>query len=158
MTGLLVRIVGLLAIYLLVLTSLAPGDILVGTLLAVAIVAFTRPHTHRPASGWLRWTGALLAVLLSTGWDIVRGAVRTARFALGGAASPGFVEIPRGDRSRQAVAMWGVLTGEAPDEYPVDVDDTRNVLIVHVLDASDPAAIRARHARARERWQRRVIE
>jgi multisubunit Na+/H+ antiporter MnhE subunit len=67
------------------------------------------------------------------------------------------VEIPRGDRSRRAVALWGVLTGEAPDEYPVDVDTARDVLIVHVLDDRDPTAIRARHARAYERWQRDVV-
>jgi multicomponent Na+:H+ antiporter subunit E len=53
--------------------------------------------------------------------------------------------------------MWGVLTGEAPDEYPVDVDAARDVLIVHVLDDRDPAAIRARHARAYERWQRPLV-
>jgi multicomponent Na+:H+ antiporter subunit E len=67
------------------------------------------------------------------------------------------VEIPQGDRSPDGVALWGVLTGEAPDEIPVDVDDRRRVLIVHLIDASDPAAVRARHARTHERWQRRVV-
>ena len=32
-----------------------------------------------------------------------------------------------------------------------------DVLIVHLIDASDPAAVRARHARTHERWQRRVV-
>jgi hypothetical protein len=67
------------------------------------------------------------------------------------------VEIPRGDRSRHGVALWGVLTGEAPDEYPVAVDDERDVLIVHNVDASDPGSILARHAAARDGHQARVV-
>jgi multisubunit Na+/H+ antiporter MnhE subunit len=157
-TGLLLRIVALLIVYLLVLTSVHPGDVLLGSLLALAIVLASRPRRTRPAGGWLRWTTALIATLLSTGLEMVAGTVRVTRFVLGETAAPGFVEIPRGDRSRRAVALWGVLTGEAPDEYPVDVDETRGVLIVHVLDSSDPVAIRARHAATRERWQRSVVE
>jgi len=50
-----------------------------------------------------------------------------------------------------------VLTGEAPDEVPVDVDEERDVLIVHLVDASDPDAVRDRHRRAWERAQRKVV-
>ena len=157
MIGYLLRVVALLAVYLLVLTSVAPGDILVGSLVAVAIVAATRPRDRAPRAGWLRWLVALATTLLATAAEIAIGTVRTVRFCFGGDATPGFVEIPRGERSRRSVALWGVLTGEAPDEYPVDVDASRGVLIVHVLDARDPAAIRARHARAYERWQRDVV-
>jgi multisubunit Na+/H+ antiporter MnhE subunit len=96
-------------------------------------------------------------MVLATGADVVSGTWRTALFCLGVPAKPGFAEIPRGDRSPARVALWGVLTGEAPDEYPVDVDGERGVLIVHVLDSSDPDAVRARHARADERWQRKVV-
>ncbi len=156
--GFVARVVGLVAVYLLVLTSLAPGDILVGTLLATVIVGASRPHDPRPRVGWLGWLRALLATLLATGAEMAIGTVRTVRFALGGRARPGFVEIERGERSRRAVALWGVLTGEAPDEYPVDVDAARDVLIVHVLDARDPDGIRARHDRARQRWQRHVVD
>jgi multicomponent Na+:H+ antiporter subunit E len=157
MIGFLLRAAGLLVVYLLVLTSIAPGDVLVGSMLALAVVASTHPHDHRPAGAWLPWTIALAGTLGMTAAEVVIGTGRTVRFCLGWKAAPGFVEIPRGDRSRRATAMWGVLTGEAPDEYPVDVDEPRDVLIVHLLDASDPPAIRARHAHARERWQRHVV-
>jgi len=89
---------------------------------------------------------------------MITGTIRTVRFGLGGHATPGFVEIPRDGRSPGAIALWGLLTGEAPDEYPVDVDAGRDVLLVHVLDAQDPEVIRARHHAARERWQRAVVE
>ena len=100
---------------------------------------------------------ALVPVLAMTAAEMVRGSWRTARFCLRGGGQPGFVEIPRGDRSRHAVALWGVLTGEAPDEVPVDIDEERDVLIVHLVDASDPDAVRERHRRAYERAQRKVV-
>lgn len=157
MIGSLLRVMGLLAVYLLVLTSIAPGDILIGSVIAIAIVAATRPGGRGPRAGWRRWLVALAATLLTTASEVAIGTARTVRFCFGRNISPGFVEIPRGERSRRAVALWGVLTGEAPDEYPVDVDASRDVLIVHVLDARDPTAIRARHARAYERWHRDVV-
>jgi multisubunit Na+/H+ antiporter MnhE subunit len=85
----------------------------------------------------------------------VIGSWRVARFCLGWRAAPGFVEIPRGDRSPIEVALWGVLTGEAPDEVVVDVDEVRGVLIVHLVDAADPDAVRERHRRAHDRLRRR---
>ena len=48
----------------------------------------------------------------------------------------------RGHRTAPEVALWGVLTGESPDEVVVDVDAERDVLIVHTVDASDPAVFR----------------
>lgn len=84
-----------------------------------------------------------------------RGSWRVARFCLGAPAKPGLVRIPRGDRTADNIALWGILTGEAPDEVPVDVDD--ETLLVHVLDASDPGAVRERHRRAHERWQHKVV-
>jgi multisubunit Na+/H+ antiporter MnhE subunit len=158
MTAPLLRVGGLVAIYLLVLTSIAPGDLLVGGLLAaVLVVAAGTDGPRRGLAAWLQWAVALVRMIVVTAWEIVLGTVRVVRFCLFDAGRPGFVEIPRGDRSRHGVALWGVLTGEAPDEYPVAVDDRRHVLIVHNVDTSNPAAIRARHAAAREQHQREVV-
>jgi multisubunit Na+/H+ antiporter MnhE subunit len=156
--GVLLRVGGLTAISLLVLTSMDPGDILVGVLLATGLVLSTRPTgTRRGAAGWGRWFVALARMVVVTAWEIALGTGRVVRFCLTGAGSPGFVEIPRGDRSRRGVALWGVLTGEAPDEYPVAVDDERHVLVVHNIDARDPGSIVARHAVARDTFQRDVV-
>jgi multisubunit Na+/H+ antiporter MnhE subunit len=156
-TAIMLRITGLTGIYLLVLTSLAPGDILVGAILASLLVGRSGAGRSVPSGGWWSWSTHLAGTLASTGREIVVGTIRVARFCLGGGASPGFVEIPRDDRSESAVALWGLLTGEAPDEYPVTTDETRDVLLVHVLDASDPDGVRDRHARTRARWQRHVV-
>jgi multicomponent Na+:H+ antiporter subunit E len=157
-TGILLRATGLVAVYLLVLTSTAPGDVLIGTLLALPIATALRSHRSRRTDvsvlTRVRAAGGLLA---QTASEMVHGSWRVARYCIGDAGSPGFVEIPQADRSRLGVATWGVLTGEAPDEVVVDVDERRRVLIVHLVDASDPAAVRARHARTLERWQRKVV-
>ena len=158
MTGVLLRITGLTAIYLLVLTSLKPGDIVVGAALATVLVLGSRavPKGTPANAGWARWTLGVVGMLAVTARDMVIGSIRVARFCLGGSARPGFVEIPREGRSEEAVALWGLLTGEAPDEYPVSIDPRRDVLIVHVLDADDPDAVRERHRRMHDRWQRDV--
>ena len=154
----LLRVAGLVGIYLLVLTSLDPGDVLVGALIATGLVLAAGPAGSRHgAAGWGRWFAALVRMVVVTAWEIALGTVRVVRFCLTGAGSPGFVEIPRGDRSRRGIALWGVLTGEAPDEYPVAVDDERHVLVVHLTDARDPEAIVRRHAAAREAYQRDVV-
>jgi multisubunit Na+/H+ antiporter MnhE subunit len=157
MIGLLLRVAGLTAIYLLVLTSIAPGDVIVGALLASGFVLASRSATSRRRRSWLPWLYHLAGMLGLTARDMVVGTLRVVRFCLQSDTSAGFVELPRGRRSRRGVALWGVLTGEAPDEYPVHVDDTREVLIVHLTDASDPDAVRRRHETSHERWHRHVV-
>jgi multisubunit Na+/H+ antiporter MnhE subunit len=152
------RACGLAAVYLLVLTSLDPGDVAVGLAIGFAIALALRPRGRRRAAAPLPSRLLSTAVVaLSTSVEVVRGALRVARFCLGGAAAPGFVEIPRSGRSPASVALWGLLTGEAPDEVVVDADLERGVLVVHLVDASDPDAVRARHREAYERWQRKVV-
>jgi multisubunit Na+/H+ antiporter MnhE subunit len=146
---------GLLAIYLLVLTSLKPGDILIGAILALAVAFGLRPRRGSPRRPPAPL--ALLAAIGSTLVEMVRGSVRTARFCLGDSSRSGLVEIPRAGRSRHGVAFWGVLTGESPDEVVVDVDDDRDVLIVHLVDAGDPDEVRRRHRRTHKSHQRKAV-
>jgi multisubunit Na+/H+ antiporter MnhE subunit len=161
MTRLFVRGAALAAIYLLVLTSVEPGDVLIGGALGLAVSYWLRP---RGPGGRPRRAGAPVhlrlaaaaAMLADTAGEMVRGSWRVVRFCLGRAASPGIVEIPWEDRSRLNVALWGVLTGEAPDEVPVQVDEARGVLLVHLVDAGDPAAVRARHERSSVNQRRAV--
>lgn len=157
MIGTFVRAAGLLAIYLLVLTSVHPGDVLVGGTVALAIAIGLGSTARRGSSSPVRWLRAAAGTVFQTGGEVVVGTWRTARFCLRGRGNPGFVEIPRSGRSNHAVALWGVLTGEAPDEVPVHVDVKRGVLVVHLVDASDPDGVRARHRRAYEQWHRDVM-
>jgi multisubunit Na+/H+ antiporter MnhE subunit len=159
MSRVIAHALALMGVYLLVMTSAKPGDAAVGLVLGLVLAVALRPERagRRPAGPSLTGLLGFGRVLAMTAADMARGSWRTARFCLRGGARPGFVEIPRGGRSRQAVALWGVITGEAPDEVPVDIDDERDVLIVHLVDASDPDAVRERHRRAYERAQSKVV-
>ena len=159
MIRLLIQGLLLMAVYLLVLTSLKPGDALIGFGLGVGLAVALRPRLPGRQLATPRLAGviALGPVLFSTAVEMVVGSWRTVRFCLGIGGRPGFVEIPREGRTRHGVALWGVLTGEAPDEVPVDVDEERDVLIVHLVDASNPDAVRERHRRVYERAQRKVV-
>ena len=146
----------LAVVYLLVLTSAEPGDVLVGVLLGLAVALSLRPRgrpRHRIAP-FERLTAAVV-VALQTAAEMVRGSRRVVLFCLGRRPGPGFVEIPREGRSRHETALWGVLTGEAPDEVPVEAG--ADVLVVHLVDARDPDAVRARHAATHERRLRKVV-
>jgi multisubunit Na+/H+ antiporter MnhE subunit len=149
----------LMGVYLLVMTSAKPADAAAGFLLGLVLAIALRPRRagRRPAAPPLTALVAFGRVLAQTAIEMARGSWRTARFSLTGGGRPGFVEIPRAGRSPHGVALWGVLTGEAPDEVAVDIDEERDVLIVHLVDASDPDAVRERHRRAYERAQRKVV-
>lgn len=158
MTLVLARGAFLAAIYLLVLTSLDAADVALAAVLGIGTALALRPRTqsgrHMAAGGAAPL--AALRIAWRTAAEMARGTWRTVRFCLGDADRSGFVEIPRDGRSRHNVAFWAVLTGEAPDEVPIDVDEERDVLIVHLTDASDPDGVRARHAADRE-LQERVV-
>jgi multisubunit Na+/H+ antiporter MnhE subunit len=148
------RAAGLAAIYLLVLTSVDPFDVLEAALIGVTVAVALRTTSARE-SALTAGPLALAGAVFSTGREMIVGSWRVVRFCLRpGSAAPGFVEVPRGERSRGDLALWGLLTGEAPDEVPVDIDEERGVLLVHLVDASDPDAIRDRHRLAYERMRR----
>lgn len=153
--------VALTIVYLLVLTSMHPGDILVGAVLSAAIAAastLARP-TDRIGPPLTKRLAAAPAFALGTLADMVRGNWHVAMYVLGGRRleSPGIVTIPRGQRTSAGVAAWGYITAISPDEIVLEADDERGVLVVHLLDARDVPAIRARHAETYERRHRRVF-
>ena len=147
---------GLTAVYLLVLTSVAPGDVAVGALLGLAVARLLASSPRGSRNSPVARIRGVVLMVAETGWDMVLGSWRVVRFCLGAPTNPGFVEIPAAGRSPGGIVLWGVLTGEAPDEVPVDVDSARGVLIVHLVDVGDPDAVRARHERAHARWLRDV--
>ena len=161
MTRFLLSTLALTSVYLLVLTSVHPGDVLVGAVLSAAIAAVPRFARPAPGSGppLLRRLAAAPAFALGILAEMVRGNWHVALYVLGlrPLRSPGLVAIPRGERSASGVAVWGYVTAISPDEIVVEADDQRGILIVHLLDARDVPAIRERHRRTYERRQRPVF-
>ncbi len=153
----------LTGVYLLMLASANPWDAALGAIVAALLVAglrrgafIRRPRPLRELPRRVLHAFPLSAAIVG---EIVLGTWRVALVVLGARplAAPGIVAVPIGERTRAGVVVTALLATLAPGEFLVDVDWRRGVLLVHVLDASDPDAVRERHARFYERYQRAVF-
>lgn len=153
----------LAGVYLLALGSIHPLDVAFAVVLA-AVLSFglrgrlQRPQGSGPPSLAARLAAAplLLAALLA---EITRGTVDVALrvLHLRPVEQPGIVLVPIGDRSELGVAVTGLLAGLSPGSLMLDVDSERRAMLFHVIDASDPDAVRAHIDGFYHRYQRRVF-
>ncbi|MGH3757729.1 MAG: Na+/H+ antiporter subunit E [Actinophytocola sp.] len=161
MIGPLLRVITLTAVYLLVLTSLHPGDILTGLVLSTLVVAIaSRVSSPKPAplAPLGRRLAGVPALVGGTLVDLARGTWQTAVALLGrGLADGGLVEVPIPRTGQASAAAWGVRVGFVPDTVVVEVDEKRGRMLLHVLDARDPAAVVAAQHDSYQRRQRRVF-
>jgi multisubunit Na+/H+ antiporter MnhE subunit len=150
-------------VYLLALASVDPWDVGAAVLVGgVAVVPFRR---FLFGDGGLRTAGlgrralALVPLVLVVLRDITAGTWQVALVVLHlrPLRSPGIVAVPIGERSELGITVSGFLATLSPGDFLVDVDRERRVLLVHVLDASDPDAVRARFRHFYDRWQRPVF-
>lgn len=146
------------AVYLLVLGSTSPWDAALGLLAAVVLAGLLRGRLPGPAgpAGTLLAVPALAgAVLLDIArgtWDVALRVVHLRSFD-----SPGVVAVPFGDRSPRGVAVTGLFAGLSPGTLLLEVDQARRVMLFHVVDATDPDAVRAQIEDFYQRHQRRVF-
>ena len=147
----------LLALWLILNESLAPGQVLLGIALALAGVAVfsrlqppTRRVRNRPGAA-LQLLGLVLA-------DIVRSNLAVARIVLGlGAAqrSAGFLALPLELRHPGGLAVVACIITATPGTSWVRYDSAANVVTIHVLDLVDADDwIRL----FRQRYERRLLE
>ena len=155
------RVVALTAIYLLVLTSVHPEDILTGVVLAVVLVAAgrrIRPLGPPPVESAARRLVGVAALVGGTLVELVRSTWRTALWCLNPRRSPpGLVTVPIPPCPPTSAAAWGVRVGITPDTVVVEVDEERGRMLLHVIDARNPDAVRAGQLDSYRRHQRRVF-
>jgi multicomponent Na+:H+ antiporter subunit E len=159
----LLAVVALTVVYALALASADPLDLAAGAALACLVLAGLWPflsagNGSRPPS-LARRLAAFPRLALAVLADVVRGTWQVALVVTGlrPLRSPGIVRIPTGERSRGGVAATALMLTLAPGEFLVDIDWDDEAMLVHVLDASDPEAVRRRHATFYERYQRSVF-
>jgi multisubunit Na+/H+ antiporter MnhE subunit len=70
---------------------------------------------------------------------------------------PGLVTIPIPPCPPTSAAAWGIRVGITPDTVVVDLDEERGRMLLHVIDARDPDAVRAEQLDSYRRRQRRVF-
>lgn len=161
MFALVLRVVALTAVYLLALTSLHPGDILTGFALATLLVAvayWIRPTSLPRGVPLLRWLAGGPALIGGTLVDLVKGSWQTAVcLTRWGMPHGGLVEVPIPVTGPPSAAAWGVRVGFVPDTVVVEINEKEGRMLLHVLDARDPAAVVAEQLDSYERRQRRVF-
>lgn len=156
------QIAVLTLLYALALASFAPLDLATGALLSAGSLAAARQlHAHDrlsvgDAARRLAGVPVLAAAILR---EVVVGTWGVALTVIGvrSAERADVVAVPFDGRSPAGVATSAIAFTLAPGDVILDVDWDREVMLVHVLDASDPAAVRLRFRHFYERYQRRVV-
>jgi len=156
------QLVLLTLVYQLTLASLHPLDLALGALLsAVALAALRRFLASGVASagGLARRVVRFPTLAAAVAVEIVRGTWAVALAVLGVHPPTGsdIVCVPIGERTPNGVAVSALAATMSPGEVLVDIDWERQVMLIHVLDARDHDAVRARHGRFYERYQRGVF-
>lgn len=145
----------LLIIWLLLHDSIAPGVILSGAVLAVALPLLTRGFwPEAPQTMRLAPLPRLAAVVL---WDILMANLRVARLVLGPAhrRHPRFIELPLEVTSPLAITTLAGIITLTPGTVSANLSGDRRTLLVHALSDDDPEAT---IADIRQRYERPLLE
>lgn len=163
MTRYAAAVVGLTLVYALALASFHPLDLLFGAALSAALVFASRRFVFgdgpRAGVSLLRRAVAFVPFTLAVLQEIVTGTweVMLVTLHLRPLKQPGIVAVPIGERTPAGVAAWAVVTGLPPGSFFVDVDREKGVVLIHIIDASDPDAFRRQQENFYRRYQRKVF-
>ncbi len=163
MTRYVFAVAALTLVYALALASFHPWDLAIGAVVAGTLLWSWRRFVFGDRiSPIARSPLRLLAFVPFAGvvfWDILKGTWNVALVVLHlrPLRHPGIVAVPIGDRTPLGVAVTALVISLSPGEFLVDVDWERRAMLLHVLDASDPDAVREAHERFYRRYQRRVF-
>jgi multicomponent K+:H+ antiporter subunit E len=133
----------LLVLWLLLVGSVAPGQVLFGAVLAASITGLTArfwPRRRRPRRPWL-----LFCYLLRLGVDIVVANFSVALLVLDPSrrVRPGFVEYPLTIADPFAIYLLMSAISLTPGTVSADLRRTSEqdhlVLLIHVMDVGDSA-------------------
>jgi multicomponent K+:H+ antiporter subunit E len=140
----------ILATWLALNGTLAPGQVLLGALLAVALPLTVRRLVPVPVQ--LHRPGLAARLLLRVAGDIVIANLQVAVLIIGPERRlrPDFVRIPLDGLDPVGTAVLAGIITLTPGTLSVDTVDDGRALLVHALDVADPAAlvetIQARYA------------
>lgn len=164
MTRFLAAVAALAGVYALMLVSSNPIDLATGALLASLVLLALR--RFRPTGELADWGPLELVRRLARApafaavvtLETLRGTWEVTLVVLGRrpADQAGIVEIPFAGRTTTGAVVSGLTATISPGEFLIDVDEERRCIVMHVLDARDPVAVRAKHQQRYERWQRGV--
>jgi len=131
----------LAAIWLLLVNSLAPGQILLGLLLGWAIPRFTLPFW--PERVRIYAPRRLLAFIGVFLYDVIVANLSVARLILAGPRllRPAFVVVPLDLTNELAISLLANTICLTPGTVSAWLSADRRQLLVHALDCDDPEAL-----------------
>lgn len=127
--------------WLLLVNSVAPGQLLLGAVLAVTLPLVTSrfwPESPRINKPWklLRYLGLL-------GWDIVVANLAVARLILNPRRKlrPAFIRLPLDLENELAITVLTSTISLTPGTVSSDLSPDRKTLLIHALDVESEAEI-----------------
>lgn len=96
---------------------------------------------------------------MGTAQELTRGSWTMLRVLLGQEdwRKMGFVEIPVGERSPAGAVISALVATAAPGGVLIEIDWPKGIMDFHVIDATDPATIRADSERFYQKFQKPVL-
>lgn len=147
----------LLVTWVLLMQSLSPGSLLLGSILA--FIGAWALASLVPARARLRRLAVLPGLLRDVLVEVVRSNTAVARIILwppdSGTRRSGFVHIPLDMRDPYGLAALACILAATPGTVWTEYDSTEGMLLLHVLDLIDEAAwIRI----VKEKWEAPLME
>lgn len=156
-------VVLLTLVYALVLASFKPWDLAIGAAVS-GILFFTargylfgdEPEMRGSLPGrvaaFAPFAAAVVREVVVGTWEVALVTLH-----LRPLENPGIVAIPIGERTPTGVAVSALVMTLSPGEFLVEIEWERKVMLMHVIDVTDPDAIREKHDEFYRRYQRKVF-
>lgn len=133
--------VTLLILWLLLVNSVAPGQLVLGAVLAIAVPIVT-------SAFWLEDSDSvrllpLLRYLVVLVMDIIIANIQVAKLILGPTKrlQPAFIHYPLELESDLVITLLASTISLTPGTVTADVDRHRRVLLIHALDVDDESVL-----------------
>jgi multicomponent K+:H+ antiporter subunit E len=148
----------IVATWLLLQQSVAPGDVLVALLIGWAVPQLVRRFLVEPVLP--RRPVTALRFMLTVLWDIVTANLIVARIVLwpGSRPQPAWVVIPLDLRDPHAITLLAAVITLTPGTVSCVIDEEGWRIYVHALDCADPAEQVAQIKRRYERPLKEIFE
>ena len=145
-------------VWLLLGNTMAPGQILLGLLIALTLPLFTvrfwpdRPRLRRPLK--------ILIYILVLLWDITLANLTVARLILGPTTRlrPAFIRLPLDLCNDFAIVVLTNTISLTPGTVSADLSPDRRSLLIHALDVDDPEQMVAHLKRRYEQPLQEIFE
>lgn len=142
--------------WVLLVNTVTPNAVVFGLLVGLILPHATRAYWPNPPR--IRHPLKIAAYVLLVMWDIVVANVQVAMIILfkrNSSLKSGFLTVPLDLRTPEAIAILAGTVTMTPGTVSADLSADGRSLLVHALDAPDPAAVRDQ---IKSRYERRLKE